>query len=122
MLQKKLTLKLQSIEELLRLLLVFLRLRPLNLLNSPSLKMTRLLTSQVISGSSAYLFCHYASDGKPMQEAAVINDDALPVVKHSRDMVQEPITLLTHSEIEAILKKEKASSSSVYVELMPHYP
>lgn len=44
--------------------------------------------------------------GEPMQAGAPINDHDLSVIKHLVNIFREPITLLAHSEIEVILKKE----------------
>lgn len=54
--------------------------------------------------------------------AALVNADNIFTTRHSADMAREPITLMTCSEIEAILKKEKASPLLVFGELMPPVP
>lgn len=52
--------------------------------------------------------------GEPMQGAMPLNADDPSIAKHSIDMVWESVALLTRSKIEGKLKKEKASSSSVF--------
>lgn len=50
-----------------------------------------------------------------------LNVNVLSIAKRKAGMVWGPITLLTRPEIKAILKKEKASPSSVYEKLMRLY-
>lgn len=60
-------------------------------------------------------------DGEPIKGAIPINSDDLLATKSSVDMDLKLVTLLTHSEIEVLLKKEKVSSSLEYVGLMSPY-
>lgn len=55
--------------------------------------------------------------GQPVQKANPVNPDDLVTTKHSAGIVRDPVTLSNLSEVEAILRKENASSSSMSMEL-----
>lgn len=61
------------------------------------------------------------ANSEPIQRAMPVKADDSVTTKPLTDVVGEVFTLLTRSEIEPILRKEKASSSSVSTELMSSY-
>lgn len=70
-------------------------------------------------GPNVYPTYYRASQSRAQGEAMLVSPANLSVIKHSTDMVRELVTFLTRSKIEAILKKDKASSS---LGLMPSFP
>lgn len=61
-------------------------------------------------------------NSEPIQGATPDNTDVLSIARRSVDIVRVKVTLLTRFEIEAILKKENASTFSIPIEVMPPYP
>lgn len=61
------------------------------------------------------------NDSYPTQKVIPVNSKNPNTTKHS-SVIQEPVTFLAHSKVEAIVRKETGSSSSVSAELMPPYP
>lgn len=59
---------------------------------------------------------------EPVQGATPIKTDDISAMKSSIVMVRDPTTLLTLFEIDVIPKKNKPSSSSVFVKKMLCYP
>lgn len=80
----------------------------------------QLIANQAIPFPSPISHAASGDDQLARKVTTIKNDDPTDV-KHSSD-VQKPVTFLTRSEVEAIVRKETGSSLSFSTELMPSFP